>query len=157
MTRYYWCIVSVLRVGVCVGWLMGGNEMLQEAGEPRNLLVQLQMTPDAEPDEAERFGRQLRAELAQLDVTAVGPMVGAAVPVGAKGNAVDWGSLLVTFSAAGGVFTSVIAVLRGWLARHGAAQSIKITIDNDTIELGRASEQEREELINSWVRRHSIT
>jgi membrane-associated two-gene conflict system component 1 (EACC1) len=129
----------------------------EEAGDARNLLVQLQLEPDADPDEPERFGRQLRAELAQLDVTAVGPVAGAVSPPGAKGDAVDWGSLLVTFSAAGGVFTSLIAVLRAWLVRHSAAQSIKITIDNDTIELGRASEQEREALIDSWVRRHSAS
>ena len=121
----------------------------------RNLLIELQLDPDADPGEAERFGRQLRAELAQLDVDAVSPMVSADVPQGAKGAGVDWGSLLVTLSAAGGVFTSVIVVVQDWLARHSAAQSIKITIDNDTIELGRASGQEREELISTWVRRHS--
>ncbi len=82
-------------------------------------------------------------------------MVSADVAQGAKGAGVDWGSLLVTLSAAGGVVTSVIAVVQDWLARHSAAQTIKITIDDDTIELGRASVQEREELISTWVRRHS--
>ena len=74
---------------------------------------------------------------------------------GPQGAGVDWGSLLVTLDAAGGVVTSVIAVAQDWLARHSAAQSIKMTIDADTIELGRASVQEREELISTWVRRHS--
>jgi hypothetical protein len=82
-------------------------------------------------------------------------MVSAEVAQGAKGAGVNWGSLLVTLNAAGGVFTSVITVVQDWLARHSAAQSIKITIDHDTIELGRASGQEREELISTWVRRHS--
>jgi len=126
-------------------------------GDPRNLLIELQLDPDADSREAERFGRQLRAELAQLDVDAVSPMVSADVAQGAKGAGVNWGSLLVTLSAAAGVVTSVIAVAQDWLARHSAAQSIKITIDNDTIELGRASAQEREELISAWVRRHSGT
>lgn len=121
----------------------------------RNLLIELQLDPDADSEDAERFGRQLRAELAELDVEAVNPMVSADVPRGAKGAVVDWSSLLVTFSAAGGVFTSVIAVARDWFARHSAAQGIKITIDQDTIELGQASAQEREELISTWVHRHS--
>ena len=82
-------------------------------------------------------------------------MVSADVAQGAKGAGVNWGSLLVTLNAAGGVFTSVIAVVQDWLARHSAAQSIKITIDDDTIELGRASVQEREELISTWLLRHS--
>jgi hypothetical protein len=124
-------------------------------GDPRNLLIELQLDADADSEEAERFGRQLRAELAQLDVEAVSPMVSADVAPGAKGAGVDWGSLLVTLSSAGGVITSVIAVVQDWLARHKAAQSIKMTIDDDTIELGRASVQEREELISVWVRRHS--
>ena len=124
-------------------------------GDPRNLLIELQLDPDADPGDAERFGRQLRAELAQLDVEAVGPIVSADVPQGAKGAGVDWGSLLVTLSTAGGVFTSVIVVVRDWLDRHSATQAIKVTINNDTIVLGRASEQEREELISTWVRRHS--
>lgn len=124
-------------------------------GDPRNLLIELRLVPDADSEEAERFGRQLRAELAQLDVEAVSPMTSADVAQGAKGAGVDWGSLLVTLSAAGGVITSVIAVVQDWLARHSAAQSVKMTIDDDTIELGRASAQEREELISVWVRRHS--
>jgi len=121
----------------------------------RNLVIELQMDPDADSEEAERSARQLRAELTELNVEAVDPMISADVPQGAKGAAVDWNSLLVTFSAAGGVFTSVIAVVQDWLVRHRAAQGIKITIDNDTIELGRASGQERQELISAWIRRHS--
>jgi hypothetical protein len=123
--------------------------------DPRNLLIELLLDPDADSAEAETYGRQLRAELAQLDVEAVSPMVLADVAQGAKGAGVDWASLLVTLSAAGGVVTSVIAVVQDWLARHSAAQSIKMTIDGDTIELGRASVQERGELISTWVRRHS--
>jgi Effector Associated Constant Component 1 len=123
--------------------------------DPRNLLIELRLVPDADSGEAERFGRQLRAELAQLDVEAVSPMVSADVAQGAKGAGVDWGSLLVTLSGVGGVVTSVIAVVQDWLGRHSAAQSIKVTIDGDTIDLGRASAQEREELISAWVRRHS--
>ena len=153
-------IYPCLRVPVTPRVRIGGCEMSRGSGtdgDPRNLLIELQLDPDADSREAERFGRQLRAELAQLDVDAVSPMVSADVAQGAKGAGVNWGSLLVTLSAAAGVVTSVIAVAQDWLARHSAAQSIKITIDNDTIELGRASAQEREELISAWVRRHSGT
>jgi hypothetical protein len=118
-------------------------------------LLALELDEDADPDESERLGRQLRADLARLDVEAVKPASATEVPDGAKGTAVDWGTLLVTFSVGGGVFTSMIAVARDWLARHSRAQRIKITIDHDTIELDRASTQEREQLISTWVRRHS--
>lgn len=123
--------------------------------DQRRLLLMLKLDPEAEPDEAERLGRQLRAELTQLDVEAVVPASTASEPDGAKGVGVDWGALLVTLSAAGGVFTSLIAVVQDWLARHASAQRITMTIDNDTIILDRASMREREELIKVWVRQHS--
>ena len=124
-------------------------------GDQQNLLLVLELEPEADPDLAERLGRQLRMDLSQLDVEAVKPATITDVPEGAKGGAVDWGSLLVTLSAAGGVFTSVIALAQEWLGRHSAAQRIKMTIDNDTIVLDRASAREREQLIGTWVRRHS--
>ena len=125
-------------------------------GDQRDLLLVLELEPEADADEAERLGRQLRRDLTQLDVEAVKPATLTDVPEGAKGGAVDWGSLLVTFSAAGGVFTTVIAMAQDWLDQHSAAQRIKMTIDNDTIVLDRASEREREQLIGTWVRRHSV-
>jgi hypothetical protein len=124
-------------------------------GDLRSLLLVLDLDPEAEPEEAERLSRQLRVELTQLDVEAVDPPPSADEPEGAKGIAVDWGALQVTFSAAGGVFASVIAVARDWLTQHRSAQRITMTIDNDSITLDRASAQEREELISAWVRRHS--
>lgn len=131
--------------------MLGASVMSDE----RNMLLMVQLEAEADSDEAERLGRQLRADLIQLDVEAVRPATIADMPEGAKGGAVDWGSLLVTFSAAGGVFTSVITMTQDWLDRHSAAQHIKITIDNDTIVLDRASAQERAQLLGTWVRRHS--
>jgi hypothetical protein len=132
----------------------GGQSAMNDQ---RNLLLVLELEPEAGSDDAERLGRQLRSDLSQLDVEAVKPAVVTDVPEGAKGGAVDWGSLLVTLSASGGVFASVIAMAKGWLAQHGAAQRIRITIDNDTIVLDRASAQERDELIGAWVRKHSVS
>jgi hypothetical protein len=123
----------------------------------RDMLIEVQLAPDADPADAERLGRQLRGELLRLEVETIAPVASAVAPPETKAmaGALDWGSLLVTLSGAGGVFTSVIALARGWLTRHSAAQSIKITIDHDTIELGRASAQEREDLVAAWIRRHS--
>jgi hypothetical protein len=61
---------------------------------------------------------------------------------------------LVTLSATGGVFATVIATVRDWLARRSGAQSIKVTIAGDTLELERATAAERSELIEAFVRRH---
>ena len=122
--------------------------------DQRNLLLVLELEPEATPEEAERLGRQLRAELAQLDVDTVRPAAVSDEP-GSKGAGVDWGSLLVAMSAAGGVFTSVIALAQDWLSRHGSARRIKMTIDDDSIVLERATPAEREQLIQAWIDRHS--
>ena len=120
-----------------------------------DLFIELRLVPGADARDTARLGQQLRSELLRLDVDTVRPMACADVPPDAKGGAVDWGTLLVTLSGAGGVFTSVIALARGWLTRHSAARAIKLTIDGDAIELGQASEREREELIAAWIHRHS--
>jgi hypothetical protein len=124
-------------------------------GNQRALILVLDLDPEADAEEAERLGQQLRREIAQLDVEDVGPAFPGAAPEGAKGGAVDWGTLLVTFGAAGGVFTAVIALAQDWLSQHVSAQKIKMTIDGDTIILGRTSSREREQLIDAWLRRHS--
>jgi hypothetical protein len=123
--------------------------------DQRNLLLVLEMEPGAGSDEAERLGRRLRAKLAQLDVEADKPAATTEIPEGATGNVVDWGSLLLTFDAAGGAFTSVISLVRVWLARHNAAQRTKITIDNGAVVLDRPSALEREQLVSARVHRHS--
>lgn len=121
----------------------------------RQLVIELCLEADADIELTERVGRQLRADLNQLDIDSVSPATSGDVEYGAKGAAIDWTSLLVTFSGAGGIFTSVIAAVQAWFASHSAAQSIKITLDGDSIELGRSSEKERRELIQAWTHRHS--
>ena len=119
------------------------------------LALALGLDPAIDPDQAERLGQQLRMEIAQLDVEDVRPALPHVAPEGAKGSGLEWGTLLVTFGAAGGVFTSVVAVVRDWLSRHFSVQQVSLTIDDDTIVLGRASPEERAKLIDAWVRRHS--
>ena len=123
--------------------------------ERRKLLVQLD--PGADPEEKKRLGQELRAELAQLDHVQVQPSTSAGTPSGGVKVADDWSALLVTFTAASGVLASVITAVRNWLARHDSTHSIRLTIDNDSINLDRASTsaQESEELISTFERRHS--
>jgi hypothetical protein len=52
------------------------------------------------------------------------------------------------------VFATVVATLKDWLGRRGTAHRITLTIDEDTIELSTASDAERAELIQAFVRRH---
>ncbi len=120
------------------------------------LRVAVRLEPDAEADaeEADKLSRRLRAELTELDVELTAVAEGA-VPAGAKGvDPVTMGSLMVAFSASGGVFTGLVETLKDWLGRQSGKHRIKVTIDGDTLELERAAPAERQQLIDTFVRKH---
>ncbi|MFJ5259985.1 hypothetical protein ACIQAC_05850 [Streptomyces sp. NPDC088387] len=130
--------------------------------------VRLVVAPDPELDAeaAERPVRQLRAEITSLDVESVRPgPVGTAAdgtaPAGAapdraKGtDPVTVGAIVVALSASGGVFALLVETVRDWLGRSTARHRVSVTIDGDTIELERASEAERRDLVDAYIRRHS--
>jgi hypothetical protein len=124
---------------------------------PDRLELHLAVRPDPEDDaeEIDRMNRQLRARLQELDVDDVTPVGDGALPAGAKGaDAASMGELLVTMSAGGGVFVTVLATVRDWLGRRSGAQGVTLTIDGDTLELTRATAAERAELVEAFVRRH---
>ena len=82
------------------------------------LIVTLDAEPDTDTEDLERLTRQLREELAELDVEA-DLMTGGPAPANAKaGDAITWGALLLTLAASGGAITTLINVLQAWLTRH---------------------------------------
>jgi hypothetical protein len=124
--------------------------------DPCEVLVTLEPDSEATPEEVEVLSQRLRTEVARLDIEAlkqVSPQTD--VPAGAKGDPVMWTSMLVSLSAAGGVFTSLLALLQDWLGRQATARRISVTIGDDKIELDRASEDEKRRLIEAFVRRHT--
>jgi hypothetical protein len=123
----------------------------------RDLVLVVESEPDADPGEVDRSVRQLRAEFRDLDVESVTPVTSKNAPLGAKGvDPLSLGTLLVTLSAAGGVFSVLIDIARDWLARHASARRILVTIDGDTIVLEKGSKQERDALIEAYMRRHGV-
>jgi Effector Associated Constant Component 1 len=122
------------------------------------VLVVLEPDPGTDAEDGERLGRQLRNELRGLDVDEVIPVAAPAAPPGAKsGAAASLNEWLVTLSAGGGVFVTVIATIKDWLGRRAGAHKVTLTIDGDTLELSSASPTERAELIETFVRRHQQT
>ena len=122
------------------------------------VLVALEPDPGTDPEDVERLGRQLRNELRALDVDDVAVLDIGLPPDGAKsGAAASLTEWLVTLSAGGGVFVTVIGTLKEWLTRRGAAHELTVTIDGDTLELSNATQTERAEVIETFVRRHQPT
>jgi hypothetical protein len=126
--------------------------MLDGSGPP--LALRIVLEPDADAEGVERLGRQLGAELRELDVDSVQPAGERAAPDGAKGVATSLAELLVTMSGTGGVLATVVATIRDWLGRRESGRVV-LTIDGDTLELSSAMSAERAGLVDAFVRRHS--
>jgi hypothetical protein len=122
---------------------------------PLELLLVLEPEQDADAEEVERLGRQLRSELQDLNVNYVIPVAREDPPSGAKGGeAVSLMEWLITLSGTGGVLATVVATIKDWLGRRTGAQKIKLTIDGDSLELDAATPADRSELVEAFVRRH---
>jgi hypothetical protein len=135
---------------------MGSRADGVDAHRDVSVLLVVKPDPGLDADVGERLARQLRAELAELDVESVALATGGTVPEGAKSaDAVTVGAIVVALSASGGVFTTLIGTLRDWLGRQSARHRISVTIDGDTIELERASAGQQQVLIDAYVQRHT--
>jgi hypothetical protein len=122
-----------------------------------DILLELKADPESDPEEQELATRRLRRELLELDAGPARPAVAAAPPPpGSKAaDPVTIGAIVLALSASGGVFAAVVETVRDWLNRQAARHQITMTIDGDSIELTRASAEERQALIDAFVRRHS--
>ena len=111
--------------------------------------------PEVDPEVAEKVTRQLRAELNDLAWETLETVSGPPAPANAKGDPVTVGALVLGLSATGGVLPTLIGTVRDWLGRQSGKHRIAITIDGDTIELGRATAEEQRQLVDTFVRNHS--
>jgi len=121
-----------------------------------DLRLVVEFDAEVHPEDADRLTRRLRAEIAELDVESARLDEGGTAPDGAKGaDVVTLGAVVVALSASGGVFTALIDTLRGWLGRQSARHKISVTIDGDTIELERATNEQKQALVDAYVHRHT--
>ena len=123
-----------------------------------DVLLRLAPAADADREETERLVARVRTELRELglDALQLHTAPGTVAPAGAKGGVdpVTVGAVVLALSAPGGVLTALVETLRDWLGRQSARHRVSVTIDGDTIELERASADERRELVEAFVRRH---
>lgn len=70
---------------------------------------------------------------------------------GAKGNAIEWATLVVTLI---GSLPPFLHAVRSWRERHPGC-AIVVEIDGDRLTLEDASPEERQELIAAWAARHA--
>ncbi len=98
---------------------------------------------------------RLGEELADLDVHEVAGAPAGNAPPGAKGvELMAIGALVVKLARSTRVLGQVVDALRDWMARNHA-DSVRLEIDGDVLEIKGATPEERKTLIEAWVRRHS--
>lgn len=111
----------------------------------------------AEPEHMARLTGYLREELLELDVEDVTAVPAGEVPPGARAVDVDRiGSLLVNLGPSVAALNQVMNVVRDWLGRRRADRpSPRLTLDDDVLEISKASNEQVAEAFDLFVRRHS--
>lgn len=110
---------------------------------------------DLDSDALAECAAMLSQELADLDVDEVGPLAAGEAPEGAKGvELIAIGALVVKLARSTKVLGQVVDTMRDWLRRNHA-DSIRLEIDGDVLEIKGASPDEKKTLIDTWVSRHS--
>jgi len=107
--------------------------------QPLDLTVSLGDKVDDE--ELDQLTRQLRDEIAGMEVEKVALAPGEVVPQGAKGEPITIGSLIVSLAAAG-VFTGLINLLKSWVhRRQGRTVTVKAKVHGQELELSYVPER----------------
>jgi hypothetical protein len=113
---------------------------------------------DIDEEELENLTHQLQQELNELDVEKVDLVKKKEEDVSLSntkaGDAISWGSLLVTLAASGGILSSVINVIQSWASNH-KDHSITLEIKGDKITVNGISKKDEKRLIDSWLNRHN--
>jgi hypothetical protein len=117
------------------------------------LRLEIGIEPDAEAAEIQEAASQLRDELLELDVEAVRVPAGEPAPPGSRG--IDAGALGTLLVAAGHVAIGpIVQAVQSWVTRR-ATRSVKLTIENDSLELTNISPEDQRRLIESFLARHA--
>jgi len=107
--------------------------------QPLDLTVSLGDKVDDE--ELDQLTRQLRDEIAGMEVEKVALAPGEVVPEGAKGEPITIGSLIVSLASAG-VFTGLINLLKSWVhRRQGRTVTVKAKVHGQELELSYVPER----------------
>ncbi|WP_329001213.1 hypothetical protein OHA18_43045 [Kribbella sp. NBC_00709] len=108
---------------------------------------------DDDPEWADRGIRQLRRELNEFETWAVPTTA----PEGSKGDAAAIGQVAIALGGAGGMVSILVTILKDWLVRRSSHQRVKLTIGADSLEIDSASIEEKEQLIEAFLRKHEAS
>jgi hypothetical protein len=108
--------------------------------------------PDSDEEERADLASRLRAEIKEHGIDDVAHPSRDA-PAGAKGAALDWAQLVITFA---GTMPSLVIAVQGWLGRHPNA-AIELEIDGDRLVVEKASRADARRAMEVFFARHGGT
>ena len=108
---------------------------------------------DADDARLEDLTSALRHELLDYGVDEVQRAAGAPVPDGARGiDAAAVGTLLVALAQSVEALGGIVSLVRTWLGAAPQGCTVELTIGNQTLTVGSATQEQQERLIEEFVR-----
>ena len=124
------------------------------SGNNIQLTVTLDAKPDTDAEDLERLTRQLWDELSELDVQA-DLMTSGSAPANTKaGDVIEWGTLLLTLAASGGVITALINTIQTWLTNRNQPATVTVEIGGDKLQITGNPSPEQQQLVKAFLHRH---
>jgi hypothetical protein len=112
---------------------------------------------DGDLDLLEQVTANLRAELLELDVTAVVPIAAGQAPPGTRAaDATEIGGLLVSLNQVPILLRQLVDAVRHWLTRDRDGRTAELVIAGDSLVVTGITGAEQERLIEAWLRAHSL-
>jgi hypothetical protein len=120
---------------------------------PIEVIVSVDAGEDADAEDVASLSTRLRDALRETDAQSVELPRRGDAPAGAKGEALQWGTLVVTVLSSGAL-TGVVEATREWIGRqkHG---SVRIKVGDDELELSSAAPEEQRLVVEEWLRARS--
>jgi len=121
--------------------------------EAVHLTLAVEGGADSDDEELDRLTAQLRERLLELDVQDVESVRSGEIPDGARPvDPMTVGALIVTLVPA--VLQSVVALVETW-SRNRRIGGVKLTIDGSSLELGEASAEQQQRLVQLFLDQHT--
>ena len=121
--------------------------------QPTEVVVCVDAGPNGDEEEVAELALRLRDELHEVDGASVRLAREAPAPPGAKGAAVEWGTLLVGVVSSGAL-TALVTTATSWLGRQRGG-SVRVRIGDDELELTGATSEEQRRLVEAWLARRA--
>src|SRR6266496_3801762 len=103
----------------------------------------------ADAERLDHVTRNLRQELASLDVQSVTALPAGPAPVGTRAlDAATVGGVLIALGQSTTALQTIITTIRSWLGRGASVQrTVRVEINGDVLELANAASEEQDRLV----------